>query len=425
MNVKIEKLVYGGEGLGHHEGHTVFVPFVLPEEVVAVRALARKKKFVRGRVQHIVTPAPERAAPPCPHFTVCGGCHYQHIPYSAQLRYKAEILRETLGRLGGIQWDGPIETHGSPPLGYRNRAQWKIRPGPDGKLALGYFQAGSTALCAVNVCPILSPRLEQVLAALSSLLAADRLPRALREVEAFADSSDTCILLNAALANFTTAPAALAETLRSAVPGVETILLQDSTSERMELFGPGFLHYRVGEDTCRVGHLSFFQVNRFLIEEMAREATRESEGRLAVDLFAGVGLFTLPLARRFERVVAVESNVAAARDLAANVEAGRAAVLARTGSAEEFLRGWSDTPELVLLDPPRSGLPRAALERLRVLGPERIHYVSCDPATLARDLRGLTGEGAGARYELTEIHLFDVFPQTFHIESLVRLRRRA
>lgn len=118
MDVKIEKLVYGGEGLGHHEGHTVFVPFVLPDEVVTVHPVGRNKKFVRGRVERMLSPSPERAAAPCPHFAICGGCHYQHIPYEAQLHYKTGILRETLGRIGRVKWDGPIATRASPPFGY-------------------------------------------------------------------------------------------------------------------------------------------------------------------------------------------------------------------------------------------------------------------------------------------------------------------
>ena len=123
MDVKIEKLVYGGDGLGHADGAAVFVPYVLPEEVVRVRELERKKKFVRGRVEEVVTASAERTSPPCRHFGVCGGCHYQHMPYEVQLRYKAEILRENVRRIGRVNWERPIETVGSPPLGYRNRAQ--------------------------------------------------------------------------------------------------------------------------------------------------------------------------------------------------------------------------------------------------------------------------------------------------------------
>src|SRR5579864_3602390 len=150
FDLRIEKMVYGGDGLGHHEGHTVFAPFVLPEELVSIEPLERRKKFIRGRPAHIVDPSPKRIAPPCPYFGVCGGCHYQHIPYEFQLEYKSNILRETLSRLGRIIWDGPIVPHPSPAYGYRNRAQWKIAPQPGGKPAIGYYQAASRTLCPVN-----------------------------------------------------------------------------------------------------------------------------------------------------------------------------------------------------------------------------------------------------------------------------------
>jgi 23S rRNA (uracil1939-C5)-methyltransferase len=423
MNVKIEKLVYGGEGLGHHEGHTVFVPFVLPEEVVTVRPVETRKKFVRGHVEQVVTPSPQRAAAPCPYFGICGGCHYQHIPYEAQLQYKTEILRETLGRIGRIEWKDPIPAHASPPFGYRNRAQWKIRPaGEGGKAAIGYYQAGSTLLCAVEECPVLSPRLAEVLAVLGRRLAQGKLPAGLLEAEAFADSTDAKVLLNVSMEHFDAQPSALADTFRTELPGVETILLHESRRDRFELFGPGFIPYEVSGIPYRVGHLSFFQVNRFLVEELVREVLAEEPGGLALDLFAGVGLFTIPLARKFERVVGVESNLAAARDLQANIEQSGSSAEPVNAAVEAFLARPTETPDLVVLDPPRAGVPAEALARLRQIAPARITYFSCDPSTLARDLAALTA-GAGG-YEIREMHLFDVFPQTYHIESLVRLSRR-
>ncbi|HEV8384750.1 MAG TPA: 23S rRNA (uracil(1939)-C(5))-methyltransferase RlmD [Candidatus Acidoferrales bacterium] len=416
MEVKIEKLIYGGEGLAHHDGSTVFVPYVLPEEVVRVREIERKKKFVRGRVQQMVTPSSQRATAPCPHFMTCGGCHYQHIPYDAQLTYKSAILRETLSRLGRLAWEGPIHAHPSPPYGYRNRAQWKIRA-IGAQPAIGYFQSASTALCPVEQCPILSPRLEAVLSSLRALLAKNALPATLREVEAFIDAADDKVMLNVALESFSNSPAALAAQLREEVPGAETILLNDMSRERFELFGPGHLNYRVGDTTYRVGHLSFFQSNRFLLDDFVHCVVADAQGKLALDLFAGVGLFTIPLARHFERVVAVESNAAAARDLDANIAA--AGVSAQTANApiEKLLHDWQETPDFVVLDPPRAGVPAEAVQCIVALAPPRVRYVSCDPATLARDLQGFLAGG----FHIEEIHLFDMFPQTFHIETLVKL----
>jgi 23S rRNA (uracil1939-C5)-methyltransferase len=420
MDLKIEKLVYGGDGLGHQDGRTVFVPYVLPNEVVRVREVEKKKKFVRGHVQQVLTPSPDRADPACPHFAQCGGCHYQHIPYAGQLKFKESILRETLSRIGRVAWDGPIHIHPSPPLRYRNRAQWKIRPSGASQ-AIGYFQASTTSLCAVEQCPVLSPRLEETLAALRALLAEGALPRESREVEAFADAADEKVLLSAALDTFSTSPAKLADQLMASVPGAVTVLLHDVARDRFELFGPGTLEYRVANTSYRVGHLSFFQANRFLLDELTSTVVSGQQGRLALDLFAGVGLFTIPLARQFERVLAAESNSAAARDLESNTAAAGVAALTANSPAEDVLRDWKEIPDLVVLDPPRAGLTPEIAQRLIALSAPRVHYLSCDPATLARDLKILLAGG----FAIEEIHLFDMFPQTFHIETLVKLVRAA
>jgi 23S rRNA (uracil1939-C5)-methyltransferase len=427
IELRIEKLVYGGDGLGHHDGHTVFVPFVLPGETVSVDPLERKKKFIRGRLAHITHASPDRVAPRCPHFGTCGGCNYQHMPYELQVLAKTNVLRETLSRLGRIAWDGPVVTHQSPPFEYRNRAQWKIAQSAAGATEIGYYEAGSQKLCPVRECPILSPRLSEALIALSRLLATGRLSADLREVEAFADAEDQKLLLNLSFAKLGGAHEPIAQMLRAEIPQVETILFQDRHADRFELDGPGHISYRVGDHNYRVGHLSFFQVNRFALPELVQTVIGDAKGRLALDLFAGVGLFTLPLAHRFERVIGVESNEAAARDLAANLqESGASSPGFRQTDAESFLARWSETPDLVVLDPPRAGVTAAALSRLAKLAPAAIAYLSCDPATLARDLAVLVGTAEKpGRYLISEVHLVDIFPQTYHMEVLVRLLRRA
>jgi 23S rRNA (uracil1939-C5)-methyltransferase len=436
LDITIEKLIYGGEGLAHHDGSTVFVPFVLPAERVAVEAVEQKKKFVRGRVERILQAAPERVAARCQHFGVCGGCDYQHIPYEAQLKFKSEILRETLRRIGRIEWPGEITAHGSQPWAYRNRAQWKVRPldnsgqdatapeaGAEGapKLAIGYFRANSTALCAVEDCSIISPLLLKTLLSLRAALAAGALPKGLREIEAFVDAADAKLLLTATFAGFPSRAAEHAETFRKAVPEIASLLFHDPSHDRMELYGPGFLEYAAGGISYRVGHFSFFQVNRFLVDELAREvAEHEDGGRFAIDLFAGVGLFSIPLAKRFARVLAVESNPAAARDLETNTR-GKGSIEVRSAEVEQFLKRNKERPELVVLDPPRAGMTPESVERLCKLRPARITYVSCEPPTLARDLALFVNAG----YDCTEVHLFDLFPQTFHMETVVRLRKRS
>jgi 23S rRNA (uracil1939-C5)-methyltransferase len=294
--------------------------------------------------------------------------------------------------------------------------------GADGgpKLGIGYFRANSTALCAVEDCSIISPLLLKTLRSLRAALAAGALPRGLREIEAFVDAADAKVLLTATFAGFPSRAAEHAETFRRVAPEIASLLFHDPSHDRMELYGPGFLEYAAGGISYRVGHFSFFQVNRFSVEELAREVVeREEGGRLAIDLFAGVGLFSIPLAKRFARVLAVESNPAAARDLETNMR-GQGSIEVRSVEVEQFLKRNKERPELVVLDPPRAGMTPESVERLGKLRPERITYVSCEPPTLARDLALFVKAG----YDYTEVHLFDLFPQTFHMETVVRLRKR-
>ncbi|HVA16289.1 MAG TPA: 23S rRNA (uracil(1939)-C(5))-methyltransferase RlmD [Candidatus Dormibacteraeota bacterium] len=433
MRVKIEKLVYGGEGLAHENGEAVFVPFVLPGEEVELESSARKKKFVRGRLARVLTPSPERVEASCPHFGVCGGCNYQHISYEAQLRYKEHILRETLRRLGRIDWQGPISVHASPPWQYRNRAQWKIRPiAADGAhsvkselLGIGYFRAGSSTLCPVEVCSILSPKLLSTLEAFRNMLAHGKLPETLREVEAFVDAEDRALLLNISCTSLPRAAEALATMLSGDIEGVKSVLVQDARGDKMFLHGPGFLHYKTPQTSFRVGHMSFFQVNRFLAGEMASVvADAAGSGELAFDLYAGVGLFATSLAKNFARVEAVEANPASARDLETNAGLSGKTITARNDSTEAFLAAWkqkrgSGTPDVIVADPPRGGIELPALDKMLAIAPRRIVYVSCDPSTLARDLAHLTAK----TYHLVDVYLFDMFPQTYHIEVVARLER--
>ena len=428
LTLSIEKLVYGGDGLGHAEGSTVFVPYVLPGEQVRASTKTRKKKVVWADLLEITTAASVRQAAKCPHFGKCGGCHYQHIPVEEQVRLKQEIFRETLSRLGGIRWDGEIRTHTTEPYGYRNRAQWGVREAKP--RAIGYFLPESSVVLPIDECHVLSPRLLEAFHQLQEMTRAAQLPPGVLEIEAFADSSDEKIALNVAFEKFPKAAAELAATFRGAMPRIDSLLLLDQKTNRFDLSGPGYLFHEAGGFRYRVSHLSFFQVNRFLIEDLLKTVVGEAHGKMALDLYAGVGFFTLPLAKAFERVVAVDANLAATRDLFANAEQAGVTITSFNEHAEVFLKKTAEKPDFVVLDPPRAGLGSEAAAQLAVLEAPEIAYLSCDPSTLARDLAVLTGgarknteAAAGPRYEIGEIHLFDLFPQTFHIEALVRLRK--
>jgi 23S rRNA (uracil1939-C5)-methyltransferase len=429
LRLSIEKLVYGGDGLAHADGNTVFVPYVLPGEEVRANTKSRKKKLVWAELLEVTSPAKEREKPRCPHFQKCGGCHYQHVPATEQLRLKRGILRETLSRLGGITWDGAIVEHSGEPYGYRNRAQWAVRRGMP--RALGYFLPETSVIVPIDECPVLSPRLAQTFAQLQEMARSGTLPAGIQEIEAFADSADEKIALNMAFEKFSKPAEMVASSFREALPQIESLLLLDQKKDRFELTGPGHLTHEAGGYKYRVSHLSFFQVNRFLIEDLLKTVTANVQGALALDLYSGVGFFTLPLAKAFQKVVSVDANLAATRDLYANAEAAGVAITSHNEHAEEFLKKTEERPDFVILDPPRSGLGEEAAEKLAELGAKEIVYLSCDPSTLARDLAVLTGSprkpkeitGPSVRYEITEMHLFDLFPQTFHIETFVRLRR--
>jgi len=429
LRLSIEKLVYGGDGLAHADGNTVFVPYVLPGEEVRAAAKKRQKKLLWAELLEVTTPAKERTKPQCPHFQKCGGCHYQHISAVEQLRLKKEILLETLGRLGGISWEGPIAEHSGEPYGYRNRAQWAVRDGLP--RALGYFLQESSVILPIDECPVLSPLLGQTFLKLQDMTRTGALPSGVQEIEAFADSRDEQIALNVAFDRFPKPAEELIAAFRRALPRLESLLLLDQKKNKFELSGPGYLTQQAGGYEYRVSHLSFFQVNRFLIEDLLKTVVANVRGGMALDLYAGVGFFTLPLAKTFGRVVSVDANLAATRDLQTNAELAKVAVVSHNEHVEEFLRKTTDKPDIVVLDPPRAGLGARAAKDLAELGAQEIVYLSCDPSTLARDLSVLTNSprkpeevpAASNRYEITEMYLFDLFPQTFHIETLMRLRK--
>jgi 23S rRNA (uracil1939-C5)-methyltransferase len=399
MLVEIEKLVYGGQGLARAAGKTVLAPYVLPGERVEVEAVAETSSIVHARPRHWQMESADRVPGACPVYGQCGGCHYQHISYAQQVDYKREILRETLVRLGKIRWDGPIETITAEPWGYRNRTQLRIiRRGR--KAAVGFFEAGSRRLVEAGHCPINSPALNRAHAALADLASQRRFPRFLHEVEFFTNESDVQINI---LESEQPVSRSFFEWCAGKIPGL-------SLGE--------YIDYATAVDTFRVGSRSFFQVNRFLVERLTQAVLGQAQGTRALDLYSGVGLFTLPLARRFERVIGVDSSRRAVSSLQFNME--RAGLTARLihMNVDEFLAGYEEPVDLIVADPPRAGLGPKVTSEISRLRPSRLVLVSCDPATLARDLRALTAGG----YEIERVAFLDLFPQTFHIESVVSLR---
>ncbi len=382
--IVIDKWVYGGEGLARVDGRVVLAPFVLPGE----KARVELHEGVHARLAELIEIAPERVQPPCPLFQRCGGCHYQHAPYEFQLARKVEILREQLRRVGKIEYAGEIEVVSGPPLGYRNRVQVHVA---DGKL--GYLAARSHDLVPLTGdCPVASPRLNQALAAMRERLSDPRFPNFVHSLELFTNETELQV-----------------NVIESDRPVMKRFFdWCESTAT---------LDYSTALGTFRVSPRSFFQVNRFLAEKLVETALGSGTGDQALDLYAGVGLFALPMARRYKSVTAVEAGSSAVRDLEFNAARTGVELDVQQARVEDFLSGLETTPEFVLADPPRAGLGRAVVAELKRLAPPRITIVSCDPATLARDLAGLP------EYSIERVALVDLFPQTYHLETVVGLTR--
>jgi 23S rRNA (uracil1939-C5)-methyltransferase len=393
--VTVEKLVYGGEGLARLGGRVVFAPFVLPGERIRAQAEHEKPGLVRARALEVLAPSLERVSAACPVFGRCGGCHYQHAPYEYQLVAKREILAEELRRLGKMEPPADIAIVAGDPWGYRNRVQLHV----DGD-RIGYWAARSHNLCPIEGCPISSPKLNEAIRALSGMLRDKRWPRFVRSLEIFTDERQ--VQLN------------VIETER---PVARRFF--DWCAESIGGLVEGAVDY---DGRFRVSSNSFFQVNRFLLDRLVETALDGAEGDMALDLYAGVGLFSLPLAEKFRHVTAVEAGPGAVRDLRFNAErAGHLKLRAEQKTAEEWLERINRPPDFVLLDPPRAGLGKVVVERLSKLRPRSVTIVACDPATLARDLAGLVAAG----YAVEKMTLVDLFPQTFHLETVVRLRHQS
>ncbi|MGH9487931.1 MAG: class I SAM-dependent RNA methyltransferase [Terriglobales bacterium] len=370
-DVTIEKLIQGGDGLARlppgssGRRQVVFVPFTLPGERVRVALEGR-----RARLLQILEASPHRIAPACEYFGRCGGCQVQHTTPEHQCALKREILLETLQRTGGVVWKGEVQLHAAEPWAYRNRIRVQAVPGA----GVGYYEAGSHRVLPISHCPIASPALNGGLGKLAATPPPERM---------------------------------------------EIGLTVDNHDGGLESDAP--LFFEVAGRNYRVSPGAFFQANRFLADSLVQGVTGGESGRTAVDLFSGVGLFALPLAEAFARLEAVESHPIAVRDLRHNLAPVRtAAVTIAALPALDYLRQrGGGTVDLLVADPPRAGLGPALSAAIAALAPDRLHLVSCDPATLGRDLRPLLASG----YAIVELHLFDLFPQTAQIESIVKLTR--
>lgn len=440
MQLQIDKLIYGGDGLGrlpadeNGRGKSVFVPFVLPGENVEAEMVENRAGFGRAKLESVLEPSPHRVEPGCRYFGRCGGCQYQHIAYEAQLRYKLEILRETLRRTAKFELQQDIQLHAAEPWQYRNRTRMRVQHAP--QFALGYYRHNSHQLLPVETCPISSPLINRGVAAVWALGRGGAVPASLHGLQFFANRADDELLVEAYVRPGSN-PAEcrpFAAAVRGALPQIAGVVVfptssfEDETRQRapvsaehdgsaQALGADHLVYHAVGHD-FRVSGGSFFQTNRFLTDELVAAALPSPTGRAALDLYAGVGLFTVPLARSFDQVLAVEASPHSFADLRYNAPPNVKVIRATT---EKFLaeRGAKLAPDLVVVDPPRAGLGEKTAAALGRMSVPHVTYVSCDPATLSRDLRALLESG----FRVEQAHLVDLFPQTAHMETVLHLAR--
>jgi 23S rRNA (uracil1939-C5)-methyltransferase len=429
LQLTIEKLVYGGDGLArlpadeNGRGKAVFVPFVLPGEEVEAETLEAKPGFVRGRLGKVLQTSPQRIEPRCPYFQRCGGCNYQHARYEYQLENKVAILKENLRRIAKLELKTELNIHPSPPWNYRNRSRLKVETTPE--FGLGYYKFGSHELLPIEECPISSPFLNQAISSTWQAGRMGKIANEVEEIEFLCDADDAQVLVEVYCASGISQLAGeeLALALRQHIPQAAGVIVFKRSvvsvePQRVAFSGASELNYKTQHGSYRVSGGAFFQTNRHLVSELANVVVQGNSGQMVVDLYAGVGLFAVALAKSFAQVTAVESSQISQADLAYNSPANVQTV--RT-TVEQYLKNAPPrlSPDLIVLDPPRSGLGESVVRSLAALRAPRMTYVSCDPATLARDLGGLLKAG----YRVEEAHLLDLFPQTYHLETVLHLAR--
>lgn len=384
QEVRIEKIVPRGFGLAFTANHTIFVPLSAPGDHLRVRIYQIKGKTAFAEIVEILKPSPERQTPPCVYFGICGGCDFQQMNYPAQLAAKVAIIRDCLTRIGKIRYEKDIPIIASPRhLQYRARAQWHL---DTHRKKIGYYQRNSHNVIDVENCPILTSELN---AALSKI----------RENISWEDFSGKNAEIEAAGAG-------------------EKVSLYST-----EIFEPTEeISYTVGGERYFYSSKSFFQGNPFLIEDLLRIALENAQGGTALDLYCGVGLFTLPLARKFQTVIGVEANPQAIDFAERSVKHARLEnIKLLPQPVDEFLAQNELTDiDFLLLDPPRAGADISVIRHIIKLRPKEIVYVSCEPSILARDLRHF----AENEYEIKSITALDLFPQTHHVETIVKISKK-
>jgi 23S rRNA (uracil1939-C5)-methyltransferase len=421
VRAEIEKGVFRGRGLARVEGRVVFVPRAHPGDVVRARITEVHAGWAEGALVEVLQASPDRRDSPCPYVPRCGGCAYQDYDSQAELRLKEAVLRESLAR-SGAAWEGNVELHASPETAWRMRASLHVARA-EGSLRLGLRQEGSRRVVDLERCLQLSEPMNRAARAVHSLLGGR--PEVAARVHGLdlVESPDGRSLVATLETQLDRAEAPQLASFGSAVPGLTGFGVRTRARSLEWLSGAPFVEAKVRGVTLRAHALAFFQANRFLLEPLVNTVVGlvpRGDSRI-LDLYAGVGLFALPLAARDAcEVVAVEQSTLAIADARVSAERSGLHVRLRANDVERALGEMAPRPgERIVLDPPRTGAGRVVVDAIARRQPDSVIYVSCDPPTLGRDLALFAAHG----YRPDTVELFDQFPKTFHIEAVVRLRR--
>jgi 23S rRNA (uracil1939-C5)-methyltransferase len=433
VDLLIDKLVQGGDGLATHDGMKVFVPFSAPQERVRARIVTQKRDYAVAEIEEILEPSPLRVSAPCPYYGACGGCQLQHINYQGQLVVKKLYVNEALQRIGQVFVPVRNVTTEAEPWHYRNKTQYPV--GSTGKgMAIGFFRRGTHDLLDVPACLLHPVEFDRLREAIRAILVAagetgydeakhDGNVRHVVLRQGIRDGGLLAIVVTRTPQFDPRAAELIAE--QPGVTGVVHSVVPARTnrimgSQATVLAGSGYLNQSVLGKEFRVSAPSFFQVNIQQAEELCRKILKHvapQGDELVLDLYSGVGMISLLMAPFVQRITAIEADATAVEDAKANA-------LAQAVRNVEFICGDVNreisrvaSTDVVILDPPRKGCPAETLRRIAALRPKRIIYVSCNPATLARDLATLEQSG----YTTLEVEPVDMFPQTFHVEVIARL----
>jgi 23S rRNA (uracil1939-C5)-methyltransferase len=397
--VEIDKLVYGGDGMGRLEdGRAIFVPHVLPGEKVRVTITEEKKKFVRGSVVEITEKSNERIKPRCRHYGQCGGCHYQHLTYDNQLDIKTKIVTDQLERVGRFE-NPPVKPiiPSDREWAYRNNIQFHISENN----RIGFQTSGKHEVVEIKEC--LLP--EEPIADLWPKIDVELFPGLERlNIRVGIDEDLMLVLENSTI------------DLPSLTVDLPVSAVSISPFQTIVMAGDDHIVMEIKERLFKVSAGSFFQVNSNQAEVLVNlllEKLDVDQNTVLMDLYAGVGLFSAFFAPKVKELIAIESAESSCEDFVTNLDAFDNVML-YTGPAEHILPGLEEKPDVMIVDPPRSGLHVKVLDAVKELHPKTLAYISCDPSTMARDAKRLVEAG----YHLQEVTPVDLFPQTYHIETV-------